>query len=209
MAAEKAQDIWKELRKPFPKEVVGHMQRGGATLDFVGHAAVTDRLNTVAGPEDWNWEPLSVDDNGLPRLDSKGNLWIKLTIHGVTRLAYGDGSSSIKELIGDALRNGAMRFGVALDLWSKEELESTLTDPALKNDKPAKAPTATPTPPQAATPALATPVQLRRVTALLRGLGVLDEDMAEVLREEYGITDGKTMTATQAREVIEQIEGAS
>ena len=30
----------------------------------------------------------------------------------------------MKERIGDAIRNAAMRFGVALDLWSKEELES-------------------------------------------------------------------------------------
>jgi hypothetical protein len=140
MAEDSNKDIWKELRKPFPKESIGQMSRGGAKLDFVGHAAVTDRLNNVVGPWDWNWEPLSVDENGLPRLDSKGNLWIKLTIHGVTRLGYGDGSSSIKELIGDALRNAAMRFGVALDLWSKEELESTLDDPSLKNDKPSARP---------------------------------------------------------------------
>ena len=51
-------------------------------------------------------------------------MWIKLTVCGVTRLGYGDaggrkGSNAIKEIIGDALRNAGMRFGMALDLWSK------------------------------------------------------------------------------------------
>jgi hypothetical protein len=128
------------LRKPFPDEVVGQLPKpyaqnspkgtckdcGGwhglpaAHLDYVGHAAVTDRLLLV-DPE-WNWEPFSVDERGLPALDSKGNLWIRLTICGVTRVGVGDGKNA-KECIGDAIRNAAMRFGVALDLWSKDELE--------------------------------------------------------------------------------------
>jgi hypothetical protein len=126
-------DIWDELRKPFPKEVVGKLPKGGIQLDFVGHAAVTDRLLHV--DPNWTWEPLGTDDNGLPVLDAENNLWIKLTISGVTRLGVGDGRN-MKERIGDALRNAAMRFGVALDLWTKDELESTLENPELKN-KPA------------------------------------------------------------------------
>jgi len=59
-------------------------------------------------------------------------LWIKLTVLGVTRLGYGsvDGpkADAVKELIGDAIRNAAMRFGVALDLWAKSELESQLEE---------------------------------------------------------------------------------
>lgn len=113
---------WHEqLRAPFPKNVVGKLPKGGIQLDYVGHAAVTDRLLSV-DPE-WSWEPLATDDHGLPLLDKEGNLWIRLTIHGHTRLGVGDGRS-MKERIGDAIRNGAMRFGVALDLWSKDELES-------------------------------------------------------------------------------------
>jgi hypothetical protein len=34
----------------------------------------------------------------------------------------------MKEIIGDALRNGGMRFGVGLDLWSKEDLSAAGTD---------------------------------------------------------------------------------
>lgn len=109
------------LREPFPQGAVGKLPKGGIELDYVGHAAVTDRLLSI-DPE-WNWEPMGVDAYGLPVLDEQGNLWIRLTICGVTRLGVGDGKS-MKERIGDALRNAAMRFGVALSLWTKDELES-------------------------------------------------------------------------------------
>lgn len=117
------------LRKPFPAEVIGKLPKRsknadgswGPTvhLDYVGHAAVTDRLLAV-DPE-WSWEPFALDEHGLPALDRAGNLWIRLTICGVTRIGVGDGRSA-KECIGDAIRNAAMRFGVALDLWAKENL---------------------------------------------------------------------------------------
>lgn len=107
-----------ELRKPFDAKQIGKLPKGGVLLDFVGHAAVTDRLLQV-DPE-WSWEPFAVDERGLPALDAEGNLWIRLTICGVTRIGVGDGKT--KERIGDAIRNAAMRFGVALDLWSREDL---------------------------------------------------------------------------------------
>lgn len=101
-------------------------------LDYVGHAALTDRLLTVDPL--WNWEFAVTDDRGAPVIDSDGGFWIKLTVCGVTRLGYGDaqgktGGNAMKERIGDALRNAAMRFGCALDLWHKgdfpkEEFES-------------------------------------------------------------------------------------
>lgn len=94
-------------------------------LDYVGHAALTDRLLDT-DPE-WFWEPLAIDEHGLPAFDQRGGLWIKLTVCGVTRLGYGcadgkSGGDAIKEIIGDALRNAAMRFGAALDLWHKGNL---------------------------------------------------------------------------------------
>jgi hypothetical protein len=116
------------LREPFPDEVVGKLPRGGVELDFVGHAAVTQRLLLI-DPE-WNWEPLGTDENGLPVYDNNGGLWIKLTICGVTRLGYGDGADP-KVRIGDAIRNAAMRFGVALMLWSRDELETQVGTPAV------------------------------------------------------------------------------
>jgi hypothetical protein len=108
-----------ELRRPFPASAIGQLPKGGTMLDYVGHAATTDRLLAV-DPE-WTWEPLATDDQGLPAIDKAGNLWIRLTVCGVTRIGVGDGLS-MKERIGDAIRNAAMRFGVALDLWAKEDL---------------------------------------------------------------------------------------
>jgi hypothetical protein len=108
-----------QLETPFPPEAIGQIPKGGVKLDYVGHAAVTKRLLQV--DPGWTWEPLAMTPAGLPMFDQGKGLWIRLTICGVTRLGYGDGDS-IKECIGDAIRNAAMRFGVALDLWAKEDL---------------------------------------------------------------------------------------
>lgn len=94
-------------------------------LDYVGHAALTDRL--LDCDPLWEWEPVAFGQNGLPVLDANGGLWIRLTVCGHTRLGYGHadekrGGDAIKEVIGDALRNAAMRFGAALDLWHKGDL---------------------------------------------------------------------------------------
>ena len=98
-------------------------------LDYVGHAALTDRL--LSADPYWTWEPLAYED-GLPKFDKSGGLWIKLTICNQTRLGYGHAADSNfkeigsreKEVIGDALRNAAMRFGAALDLWHKGDLHT-------------------------------------------------------------------------------------
>lgn len=118
----------KALRAPFPKSAIGRLPKGGVTLDYVGHAAVSDRLLSVDPA--WSWEPVAYDPRGLPGIDEHGGLWIRLTVAGVTRLGYGDaggkkGPNAIKEAIGDAIRNAAMRFGVALDLWAKEDIANT------------------------------------------------------------------------------------
>lgn len=138
-------DKLKKLRDPFkpnqisqlPKPYKKDSQKGNCSvcggyhglpamhLDYVGHAALTDRLLDVDPL--WTWEPVAFDTHGLPALDNNGGLWIKLTICGVTRLGYGDaegktGGIAMKERIGDALRNAAMRFGAALDLWHKGDL---------------------------------------------------------------------------------------
>lgn len=119
-----------KLPKPYKKESPqgkcsecgGYHGLPAMHLDYVGHAATTHRLLDV-DPE-WNWEPAAYDAAGLPLIDKDGGMWIKLTILGVTRLGYGDaqgktGVNATKERIGDAIRNAAMRFGVALDLWHK------------------------------------------------------------------------------------------
>lgn len=135
------------LREPFPAHQISKLPKptkkdnpkgkcsecGGwhglpaVHLDYVGHAAITDRL--LDADPNWTWEPLSLKD-GLPHFDENGGLWIKLMVRGVTRLGYGNATDSEykdkgareKEVIGDALRNAGMRFGMALDLWHKGDL---------------------------------------------------------------------------------------
>lgn len=152
---EQQEQALKKLREPFPKESISKLPKPtkaqtdevkadykkgvrcdicGAWhhpkvvhIDYVGHAALTDRLLSVDPL--WNWEPLAVDDKGLPLRDNDGGMWIKLTVCGITRLGYGDaeqkkGPAATKEVIGDSLRNAAMRFGCALDLWHKGDLPS-------------------------------------------------------------------------------------
>ncbi len=134
-------EVAKKLRAPFKPEQIGKLPKptkrdnpkgrcnecGGyhglpaVHLDYVGHAAVTDRLLDV--DPSWSWEPMARGPQGEP-LMVNGGLWINLTVCGVTRPGFGDDTTGkgTKEIIGDAIRNAAMRFGVALDLWSKEDL---------------------------------------------------------------------------------------
>ena len=119
----------KPTRKDAPKgkcaECGGYHGLPAVHLDYVGHAALTDRL--LDADTGWTWEPFAVGPDGLPRFDASGGLWIRLTVCGVSRLGYGnaedksymDVGAREKEVIGDALRNAAMRFGAALDLWHK------------------------------------------------------------------------------------------
>ena len=112
-----------KLLAPFPPAQIQQLPKGNIKLDYVSHGNVTRRLLEV--DPTWNWEPLAFDDHGLPQFDEHGGLWIKLTVLGITRLGYGEPQGSdrydqTKGAIGNALRNAAMRFGVALDLWAKE-----------------------------------------------------------------------------------------
>lgn len=105
----------------------GHHHRDAVHLDYVGHAALTDRL--LDADPTWSWEPVGFNPDGTPARDNSGGLWIKLTVCGVTRYGYGaadgkQGGDAVKEIIGDALRNAAMRFGAALDLWHKGDLHA-------------------------------------------------------------------------------------
>ncbi|MEU5323036.1 hypothetical protein AB0G67_40730 [Streptomyces sp. NPDC021056] len=104
-----------------------NMPKGGhIDLRYVGHAEATNRLLNV--DPFWDWEPLTVDERGLPRVDGYDGLWIRLIVCGMSRLGYGHadgktGGNAVKEVIGDAIRNAGMRFGMALDLWTTSDLE--------------------------------------------------------------------------------------
>lgn len=136
VTAEALSDLHRNHRQPDPERVCklkkSYVDKQGKEryieLDYLGHAETTDVL--LAADPFWAWEPVSFTEKGNPTLivDGGGSpvgLWIRLTVCGHTRLGYGScqpgKQEAIKELIGDAIRNAAMRFGVALALWSRSE----------------------------------------------------------------------------------------
>ena len=162
----------KALREPFPRSAIDQLPRGGTKLDYLNHAQTTARLLDV--DPFWTWEPFSTDEQGQPVLvrDRSGapfGLWIRLTVCGVTRPGFGElpaakGADGVKEAIGDAIRNAAMRFGVALDLWSKSDLaeaSGVVTGEASGGNEPSAS---TPTPPSATPKANGTPDPSRTKT---------------------------------------------
>lgn len=165
-------------------------------IDYVGHAHVTERLLNV--DPDWTWEPLALTGMGLPALDDNYGLWIKLTIGGKTMLGYGDAPgkrAAVKELIGDAIRNAAMRFGVALDLWKKETPEAV-------HD--------TPTKPAAVEETLTPSQRAGQLRALIAQIGAKDdktlEDIAAEFRDWSNGTEINVATAAVLAEYLEHVK---
>ena len=132
----------KALRAKMPENLVSRFPANAganANKEYAGHAAVTDRLLEVDPA--WTWKFLG---DGTPVFDDVGGIWIELTVCGVTRIGYGfperlKGGNAIKEAIGDAIRNAAMRFGVGLEFWFKGDLfaepdkgQNLLTESQLK-----------------------------------------------------------------------------
>lgn len=186
-----------KLRAEFPREAIGQLPRGNTYLSYVGHAATTDRLLSV-DPE-WTWEPVAFDANGLPAFDALQGLWIRMTVCGVTRYGYGSangkkGPDAIKECIGDAIRNAAMRFGVALDLWAKEDLSQMHKDYASEEEisivaekiKRAK-----------------TVSGLNKIAATITNM-TLDQDALIALRAQYSLRK-KELEAEDQQEIEEEI----
>ena len=137
----KLEEIISKYGVPDPK-IVGKLPKGGMQLDFVGHADVTKMLIEI-DPE-WTWEPTAFDANGLPAYRVENGMahmagW--LTILGVRRLGIGSVMHNkpdlLKELISDFIRNAAMRFGVCLALWTKQEWEDVSHTPSAPVSKPA------------------------------------------------------------------------
>ncbi|MGW4128006.1 hypothetical protein [Amycolatopsis japonica] len=188
------------LRRPFPKDQIGHLPKVVCKacsdrkctehkpktcstckaylgkhihIDYVGHAHVTERLLNV--DPGWSWEPLALSGQGLPQIDDNGGLWIRLTIGGKTMIGYGDapgkGRGAVKELIGDAIRNAAMRFGVALDLWKKEPAEPVAETPPARRGK--------------AEPVLTDEQKSGQLRAAIAAIGFKDEKDVEDIASEF------------------------
>lgn len=178
---------------PDPK-IVGKLPRGNIQLDYVGHAEITKILIEIDPL--WDWKPLKIDDDGLPSYrveNGMAHMAGAMTLLGHTRLAVGSAPHNkqdlLKELISDFIRNAAMRFGIALSLWSKEEWSD---DPKPAAKKPAK---------PAAKKAVAEPVSddtkvdretLERFFAACRGANLDPQEVADhalVTLDDVTVTD--------------------
>lgn len=217
----------KKLREPFPPEAVGKLPRStcrdcsksqrkrcdnhtwvsgcrecrgshsSATMhiDYIGHADVTDRLLDV--DPTWTWVPMAQNGDGFPLLDQHGGLWINLTVCGVTRPGYGEGSSgqqsggdTVKVAIGDALRNAAMRFGIGLELWVKGDRDWAKAEKhGAEQMAPDQAPPPETAPPTPAPPPYTGPTVEDSIGALIGLADQQSTDLATItrrFREEHG-----------------------
>lgn len=196
-------------------------------LDYVGHAETTSIL--LDADPGWFWEPMALGEDGLPKFDPINGLWIRLTVCGVTRIGYGTAENSgfkakgdlVKEVIGDAIRNAAMRFGVALDLWAKTDLHAEapeVDEPqgqvAAAVERKAKRERRTQPP---AEDEFAAPAQDKPSANLLRNMNIAlkergftadDERYAEVSRlVGRPITSTSQLSAGEARHVLGAMAG--
>ncbi len=176
----KLEEIISKYGVPDPK-IVGKLPKGGMQLDFVGHADVTKMLIEI-DPE-WTWEPTAFDANGLPAYRVENGMahmagW--LTILGVRRLGVGSVMHNkpdlLKELISDFIRNAAMRFGVCLALWTKQEWEDVSHTPSAPVAKPA--PVAKVEPAKPADP-LVSMDNIKRFVDACKGAGLDHEQIAK------------------------------
>lgn len=144
--AEELKNILTNYAKPDPK-IVQQLPKGGTKLDFVGHADIT-RILIEVDPY-WSWEPCGWKD-GRPAIhveNGNATMWGWLTVHGKEMLGVGsakcDKIDYEKELIGDFLRNASMRFGIALNLWTKNQWADLDQHPAPAAPTKAAAPAKT------------------------------------------------------------------
>jgi hypothetical protein len=158
---------------------------------------------------------MALDQFGSPAVDRDGNLWIRLTICGVTRLGVGDGKS-MKERVGDAIRNAAMRFGVALDLWAKEnlvEFAQAASAPAPRPEPAARpAVQAPPAPPAEDTGEAMKPRTRGAMFAAFSERGIEDEEqqragISAVIGRQ--IESRGELTEAEAKAVIRSLKGGA
>lgn len=133
---EQQQQLLEVLTKygvPDPR-IVGKLPRGGTSLDFVGHADITKILIEVDPL--WRWVPIAWNE-GRPAIhieNGMATMWAELTVLGHSRLGVGsvraDKPDLDKELVSDFLRNAAMRFGICLNLWTKQEWDDPSGKPS-------------------------------------------------------------------------------
>ena len=125
------EEMAKLLREPFPhvqkvkKEwTTKSGEKKSFTIDYISHAVVTDRLLKV--DPSYTWEPL-LDERGFPIVGVEGlsggdsiGVWGRLTLLGSTVVEFCSGKDLL-DAYSRCLCRAAMRRGVALDLWIRDD----------------------------------------------------------------------------------------
>lgn len=204
------------------EKTLATLPKGGANLAYMGHAEVTLALIDI--DPHWTWEPLAIVD-GLPVIVTESNryvMWARLTVLGKTVLGVGTcelrKGDPEKELVGDFLRNAAMRLGIGTKLWSK----ATDADPAGRSEQAqARRPVARPAQPTSSPhvpPAPERPkgdvtdAQIRKLMACF-GERNIKEKAARlayiVAVVDRDIESSKELTRAEAAKVIDALEAAT
>lgn len=173
-------EIFDHYGNPSPADIQHVAKGSGPELAYIGHGTITKWLTEI-DPE-WTWEPLAIIEGEpaiqyhtaiIQRRDGTkieipmASMWGRLTLRGVTRIAVGTCEANkpdrSKELASDLIRNGAMRFGVALGLWMGHQTPNTPEKPAQREwEHPSDQPTI-------GTPA--SEAQIRAIFAMSKKLG--------------------------------------
>ena len=161
----KLEDILERYGSPDPSLLsqLPKKNKDGSTtfLSYIGHADITKILIEIDPM--WSWEPVEWFE-GRPRIHEHeavftfrdgqekrtriAVMWGYLTVLGKRVACVGscsaDKEDQDKELYGDALRNGAMRLGIGIDLWAKSPTKpidrSRQEHPANSRPRPQSAP---------------------------------------------------------------------
>jgi hypothetical protein len=192
-------------------DTLAYLPKGGTNIPYMGHAEIT--LALIEVDPMWTWEPLAIID-GVPVIIKEQNrlaMWAKLTVLGKTIIGVGTCETRKgepeKELIGDFLRNAAMRLGIGTKLWSK----ATSADPAGRADETGRqrstAPREAPSAPKSADGV--TDAQMKRLHATFNDRGIADRDhrltyVAGIIGRS--LESSKELSKVEAAKVIDALE---
>jgi hypothetical protein len=219
--------VLEQYATPDPK-IVGMITKNGVNLDFVGHAEIT-RILIEIDPM-WNWQPAAWIDGRPAIYESNGvaTMWGNLTLLNKTLTGVGTANTVMttrsgekfnkpdyeKELIGDFLRNAAMRFGICLSLWSKQDREQPTSTPAPIQEAKQNHP-ASPMTIKQIEEVFTKPATVTSITGLVsdkqKGLisklakEKLNGDVAPVIQELFSKQNLNTLTTKEGSELIKHI----
>lgn len=198
--------------------IVGKLPRGNVQLDFVGHAEITKILIEVDTL--WSWEPVAWNEGrpAIVEVNGMAVMWARLTVLNKTILGVGSCKSDKpeldKELVGDFLRNAAMRFGICLSLWSKAEWEDSKQPSSVTRTRMPSSPSSdkvryiSDSIEEAASNDGITELQIKKVAMLRKELNIQETVWREKLKTLYNTDSVTTLSKARASDLIDKLNKA-